>query len=263
MSNYKKGLNTIISNKAIIGDNTYIAHNCIIEDDVVIEKDSYIDSNTIIRKGTKLGTNSFVGSNCIIGEYLNKFCVNHISDDYALNIGNNAVIRSGTIIYTDSNIGNNFNTGHRVTIREESKIGNNVSVGTLSDIQGNCKIADYVRMHSNVHLGQLSIIDSFVWIFPYVVLTNDPTPPSDELLGVHVHPFAIIATGSVLLPGVEVYEDSLIGACSIVTKDVSKYAVVVGNPAKQVSDIRKIKNKITGQLAYPWRYHFKNYMPCY
>lgn len=50
-------------------------------------------------------------------------------------------------------------------------------------------------------------------------------------------------------------------AGAIVTNSVDSYAVVAGNPEKIISDVRKIKNKITGENVYPWRHHFKNYMP--
>ena len=127
-----------------------------------------------------------------------------------------------------------------MTIREQAEIGNNVSIGTLSDLQGHCKLGNYVRLHSNVHIGMLSQIDDCVWIFPYVVLTNDPTPPSENEFGVHIHSFAVVATNAILLPGVEVHNDALIGAGAIVTKDVDKYEVAVGNPAKVKGDVRNI-----------------------
>ena len=149
---------------------------------------------------------------------------------HPLQIGNKALIRSGSIIYAGSEIGCDFQTGHQVTIREKSHIGDHVSVGTLSDIQGNCEIGNYVRMHSNVHVGQLSVIDDFVWLFPYVVLTNDPTPPSENFLGLHIRPFAIVATGALIMPGMEIGQDSLVAAGAIVTKPVESYAVVAGNP---------------------------------
>jgi len=255
------GQNCIISDSAKIGQNVTIGHNCIIEDDVVIGDGCHIDSNTIIRLGTVLGANSFVGSNCIIGEYQNDYIYEGTRENYHLEIGERALIRSGSIIYSNSTIGDDFQTGHQVTIREKAHIGNHVSVGTLSDIQGLCELGNYVRLHSNVHIGQHSVIEDYVWIFPYVVLTNDPTPPSDELVGVHIHSFAIVATGSVLLPGVEIHQDALVGAGAIVTKDVAAYQVAVGNPAKEIADVRKIKNKITGEPAYPWRYHYKHNMP--
>ena len=116
-------------------------------------------------------------------------------------------------------------------------------------------------MHSNVHIGQLSQVDDFVWIYPYVVLTNDPTPPSDHFVGVHIHSFAIVATGALLMPGLEIGQDALVAAGAIVTKPVEPYAVAAGNPARVISDVRRIKNKFTGEPAYPWRHHFKTYMP--
>ena len=255
------GKNCIVGNNVSFGNNVVIKHNCIIEDNVSIGDNCYIDSNTIIRSNVKLGNDTFIGANCIIGEYLMDFCLSRQQYIHPLTIGKNALIRSGSIIYGDSQIGDNFQTGHRVTIREKAIIGDNVSVGTLSDIQGKCEIGNYVRMHSNVHIGQHSKLDDFVWIFPYVVLTNDPTPPSDDLLGVHIHSFAIVATGSVLLPGVQVYSDSLVAAGTTVTKDVEKFSVVAGSPSKKISDIRNIKNKFTGEPAYPWREHYKTYMP--
>ena len=261
MSGLIKGEHCIIGQNVKFGENVTLGCNCIIEDNVKIGDNSYIDSNTIIRSDVSLGNGSFIGSNSIVGEYWMDFCIDRQKHQHPLVIGDKALIRSGSIIYAGSVIGDNFQTGHQVTIREKAQIGDNVSVGTLSDIQGNCKIGNYVRLHSNVHIGQLSVIDDFVWIFPYVVLTNDPTPPSENFVGVHVHSFAIVATGSVIMPGLDIGQDCLVGAGAIVTKSVDPYAVVVGNPAKQISDVRNVKNKITGEPVYPWREHFSNYMP--
>lgn len=257
----KYGEHCVIGENVKVGENVSLGHNCIIEDGVSIGNGVLIDSNTTVRSGVTIGDNSFIGSNCIIGEYWMDYCLDRKPHDHPLSIGKDALIRSGSIIYAGSKIGNHFQTGHQVTIREKAQIGNNVSIGTLSDIQGNCKIGNYVRLHSNVHIGQLSEIDDFVWIFPYVVLTNDPTPPSENFIGVHVHSFAIVATGAIVMPGLDIGQDCLIGAGAIVTKSVEPYSVAVGNPAKTISDVRKVKNKITGEPVYPWRDHFSNYMP--
>jgi len=257
----KTGQNCIIGNSCKIGEDVVLGHNVIIEDGAEIGVGTYIDSNTIIRGDAKIGEKSFIGSNCIIGEYWMDYCMGRVKHNHPLTIGDNALIRSGSIIYAGSTIGDSFQSGHQVTIREKSKIGNNVSIGTLSDIQGNCSIGNYVRMHSNVHIGQLSVIDDFVWIFPYVVLTNDPTPPSEHFVGVHIHSFAIVATGAIVMPGIEIGQDALVAASAMVNKPVEPYSVVGGNPAKPFSDVRKIRNKITGEPVYPWRHHFSTYMP--
>lgn len=258
-SNAKK--NCCFGQNVNIGKNVTFGYNVVVEDNVSIGDNAYIDSNTIIRANVKLGENAFIGANCIIGEYWMDFCNDRTPHFHPLEIGKDCLIRSGSILYAGSSIGDGFQTGHQVTIREKASIGNYVSIGTLSDVQGNCRIGNNVRLHSNVHIGQLSAIDDFVWIFPYVVLTNDPTPPSENFVGVHICPFSIVATGSVIMPGMELGQDCLVGAGAVVTKPVEPYAVVVGNPAKKISDVRSVKNKITGEPAYPWREHFEKYMP--
>lgn len=179
---------------------------------------------------------------------------------HPLVIGENALIRSDTIIYGDSTIGAHFQTGHRVTIREGTHAGEHVRIGTLSDIQGHCEIGNYVNMHSNVHIGMMSKIHDYVWIFPYVVLTNDPQPPSERLLGVEIEEFAVVATMSIVLPGVHIGKDAMVGAGSVVTKNVTNETVVFGNPARPHGSIRDIRDA-DGKSTYPWRKHFDRGMP--
>jgi len=251
----------MINSKAKIGENVTIKEGAIIGENVIIEDNVYLDYGCIIRDNVHIKKNSFIGARSIIGEYLMDFYKDNVNKVHPLVIGENALIRTENVIYGDTIIGDNFQCGHKVTIRENAKIGDNVRIGTLSDIQGHCEIGNYISIHSNVHIGQKSKICDYVWIFPYVVLTNDPTPPSDEMLGVTIDSFAIVSTGSILLPGVHINEDALIGAGSIVTKDVNKEMVAVGNPAKEICSVRKIKNKFTGESVYPWRYTFKRGMP--
>lgn len=258
--NLKLGNHTIISEEAVIGDDVFVGHNCIIEENVIIADGVYIDSNTIIRSGTAIGKDSFIGANCILGEYQMDFCRDRKFHEHKLTIGNNALIRSGSILYTGSEIGNHFQTGHQVNVRENAVVGNHVSFGTLSDIQGDCQIGDYVRAHSNVHIAQHTKIDNFVWLFPYVLFTNDPTPPSEDLVGAHVCSFAVIASRALILPGKVIGQDSLVSAGSTVNKNVEAYSIVSGNPAKKISDIRMI-NHVVGKEMYPWRNSFKRGMP--
>lgn len=243
------------------GKNVVIKRNVEIGKNVIIEDNVYIDFNVIIRDNVHIKKNTYIGSNSIIGEYTGDFFDDYKMKNRPVVIGEHSLIRSGTIIYGDCNIGDYFQTGHRVTIRENTNIGHHVSIGTLSDIQGECHIGNYSRLHSNVHIGQKSYIEDFVWIFPYVVLTNDPTPPSNELLGVHIASFAVVATGSIILPGINIESDSLVGAGALVTKNVTKFSVVGGNPAHVIGDTRKIRNKITGEPVYPWRERFSRGMP--
>lgn len=251
----------MISEKAKIGSNVKIMKGVIIENNVVIEDNCYLDYGCIIRENVTIGKNSYIGAKCIIGEFMYDFYEDKVNKIHKLEIQENALIRSNTIIYGDCAIGSDFQTGHHVTIREKSNIGRNVRIGTNSDIQGNCEIGNYVNIHSNVHIPQGAEIHDFVWIFPYVIFTNDPTPPSENLLKVVVEEYAIVSTSVTCLPGIKIGKNSLVGAGAVVTKDVEEDSVVVGNPAKKICNITEIKNPITGKSQYPWPEHFSRRMP--
>lgn len=244
----------------IAGENLELGENVKIGKNVKMGKNVKIDDFSRILDNVEIGNDCYIGAYSTIGEEGVDYFNNNKTKGKTI-IGNNALIRSHCIIYHSIEIGNNFQTGHRVTIREKSIIGNNVRIGTLSDVQGDCKIENYVNIHSNVHVGQKSKINDFVWIFPYCVLTNDPTPPSNKLYGVEIEKFAVIATGSIILPGIKIGEGVLVGAKTLVNRNVEKETVVIGNPMKNIGDVRKLKDKDTGESAYPWQYTFERGMP--
>lgn len=228
----------IVSPKAKVGIDVKIGAFCIIYDNVDI------------------------GDNTVIEPYCEIGVANNLSDGEVLKIGKNSHIRSHSVFYEASHFGEQLVTGHRVTVREKTIAGKNLQIGTLSDIQGHCEIGDYVRFHSNVHVGQYSKICDFVWIFPYVVLTNDPHPPSDVMQGVTVKNYAAIATMSVILPGTVIEEGVLVGAHSSVKGITEANMVYVGNPAKKVCETSKIKRQDGSDLpAYPWYKHFHRGYP--
>jgi acetyltransferase-like isoleucine patch superfamily enzyme len=220
-----------------------------------------IGCNTIVYDNVSVGSGSVIGPHCILGEPTLQFYRDAGYENAPLTIGANAIIRAGSVLYAGSQIGDYFQTGPQVSIREGARFGRNCRVGTLCDIQGLCQVGDYCSFHSNVHIGQLSSIGNFVWIFPYVVLTNDPNPPVGPLIGVRIDDFAAVATMAVVLPGIHIGKDALVGAHALVRKDVPAEAVVVGNPARQICTIHDIKGRPDGKDVYPWREHFDRGMP--
>lgn len=252
---------TEINKSSFAGENVTIKEGTFIGENVIIEDNVYIDYGCIIRDNVHIKKNSFIGARSILGEYLMDFYGDRDNKKHPVVIGENALVRTENVIYGDTKIGDNFQTGHKVTIRENSDIGDNVRIGTLSDVQHSCEIGNFVNIHSNVFIGEKTKIKDYVWLFPHVVITNDPTPPSNDLLGVTIESFASIAAKSVILPGVHIYEDALVGAGSVVVKDVPSATVVVGNPARNKGSVTQIKNKVTGKPVYPWRYSFDRGMP--
>jgi acetyltransferase-like isoleucine patch superfamily enzyme len=163
-------------------------------------------------------------------------------------IGDNAIIRSHTVIYAGNKIGNNFQTGNKANIRELNEIGGDVSIGTLSVIEHHVKIGHGVRIHSQAFVPEYCALEEGCWIGPNVVLTNAKYPKSPnakaELVGVHIMKRAIIGANSTILPGIKIGSWAFIGAGSVVVNNVPSEAVLVGNPAKIVKSIRDLPYSI-------------------
>ena len=88
-----------------------------------------------------------LGDNPDIGEYVLLGVVPKGKDLAPLQIGDNAVIRSHSVLYGGSKIGDHFQTGHGVSIRENNVIGDRVSIGTHSVIERDNIIGSDVRVH--------------------------------------------------------------------------------------------------------------------
>jgi UDP-3-O-[3-hydroxymyristoyl] glucosamine N-acyltransferase len=234
--------NIVISETAKIGTNVKIGDNTFIYDNVVIED------------------NSIICNDCVIGEPLNEYYSDSQYQNPQTRIGRNSLLRSHAIIYAGSSIGQFFQTGHKVIIREHMEIGDHCTIGTFSDLQGFSVLGDYCRLHSQVHVGQKTHVGSFVFVYPNVVFTNDPAPPSEILDGAKIGDFSSVASNSVLLPGTKIGKHSLIGAQSLVGGTFKDYSLIVGNPAKRIKDIRDYVSK-DNQVHYPWPYHFSRGMP--
>lgn len=206
---------------------------------------------TIIHAGVEIGANSEIGSHCEIG------VPSRLAESNTLFLGESSLIRSHSVFYTGSTFGEKLVTGHHVTVRENTVAGCCLQLGTRGDIQGHCQIGDYLRTHSHVHIGQQSKIGDYVWMFPDVLLTNDPNPPSEILLGPIVEDFAVLAAKSTLLPGVRIGKNAVVGAQSLVGLDVPDGMLVSGSPAKIVGPASILRMRDNpGVKVYPWNKRF-------
>jgi acetyltransferase-like isoleucine patch superfamily enzyme len=237
---------SVVSADAQVGAGVTVGPLCVIHANVVIGDGSFVDSHTILGSPTAAfyeDPNGYTAPPCRIGA--------------------RAVIRSHCVVYSGAEIGDDFACGHHVTIREGTRIGEGVRVGTLCDLQGDLSIGRYARLHSNVFVPQKSTIEEFAWLFPYVVLTNDPHPPSDSCtVGPTIRRFAVIGAGAMIFPGVNVGEGAVVGAMALVRHDVPPRSVVVGVPGEvrgPVADISCREGRV--EHVYPWWTHFRRGYP--
>lgn len=211
---------------------------------------------TVIHDHVQIGSGTRIDGFCELGYK------NQMADGLPLVIGRDSLIRSHSVFYHDSRFGDGLTTGHRVTVREKTIAGKGFQIGTLCDIQGACEIGHYVRTQSSVTIGQNSKIGNFVWIFPGVLLTNDPNPPSNDIRGVTLEDYVVVAAKATLLPGVIIGKGCFITAHSLVGQDMPEDSLVSGTPAKRLckaSDMR-LKSDVRVR-AYPWRNRFSRGYP--
>jgi len=233
----------LVSETAKIGRNVRIGHNAIIHDNVEIGDNTVICENTIIGEP-------------LLDSYHNEEYVNPKTI-----IGPNSLIRSGSVIYAGCEFGENFRTGNLVSIRENSIFGKNCIVGSMSDVQGDVVFGDYCRLNSHVQICSKCVFGNFVFIYPFVVFTNDPHPPSLHLEGATVGSFTQIAAGTVILPGIHIGKNCLVGANSLVKRNVEDFELHVGNPAEKVGAVNFIWSKTNKRAHYPWPYNYDRGMP--
>lgn len=129
-------------------------------------------------------------------------------------------------------IGTNVQIWHFSYVGEDVEIGDNVKIGSLAHIDYNVKIGDNSKIEGMVYLPPLSRIGKGVFLGPNTVLTNDPYPMCDKMVGVTIEDGAIIGAGSVIKAGVTIGKNSVVAMGSVVTKDVPENVVVMGSPAR-------------------------------
>jgi acetyltransferase-like isoleucine patch superfamily enzyme len=176
-----------------------------------------------------LGKDCTIQDNVILGN----------TADGLVTIGDNAIIRSGTVIYSNVKIGNGFRTGHNALIRENTEIGDKVLVGTNSVLDGSCRVGNNVSIQTDAYITTGTVIEDNVFIGPRVCTTNDKYMYyGAKLTAPTIKKGAKIGGNATLLPGIVVGEGAIVGSAAVVTKDVPPGVTVVGNPAR----ILKSKN---------------------
>lgn len=136
------------------------------------------------------------------------------------------------------NIGDKTTIWQYCVVLPECRIGTNVNICSHCFIENNVIIGDNCTVKNGVHIFDGVIIEDNVFIGPSVCFTNDKKPRSKAyksiMLNTTIKTGASIGAGAIILPGVTVGEHSLVGAGSVVTKDVPPFSVVYGNPARVV-----------------------------
>jgi acetyltransferase-like isoleucine patch superfamily enzyme len=149
-----------------------------------------------------------------------------------------ASIGAGSKIWINAQVRENARIGEQCIISKDVYIDEDVRIGNR------CKIQNGVSVYKGV------IIEDEVFVGPYVVFTNDRVPRAFnldwEITGTLIRNGASLGANATILCGVTIGEFAMVAAGSVVTKDVQPYTLVMGNPAREVSRIDRMGNRVQG-----------------
>lgn len=132
-------------------------------------------------------------------------------------------------------------------ILPQARIGNNCNINAFCFIENDVVIGDNVTVKCGVYIWDGITIEDNVHIGPAVAFTNDLYPRSKhnfKLERTTIKKGTSIGANSTLVPGITIEENALIGAGSVVTKNVSNNTLWLGNPARQVGYVCDCGHKL-------------------
>ena len=153
------------------------------------------------------------------------------------------------IIHPNASIGEGTKIWHFSHIMENCKIGKGCNIGQNVVVSPDVTLGDNVKVQNNVSIYSGVICEDDVFLGPSMVFTNVINPRSHvvrrgQYAKTIVRKGASIGANATIVCGHEIGEFAFIGAGAVVTKEVLPYALVVGNPARQVGWMSKFGHKL-------------------
>ena len=172
-------------------------------------------------------------------------------------------IHETAIIEDGVSIGDGTSVWDNVHIRSGASIGRDCIVGDKTYIGPLAEIGDLVKINTGVYVCTGVTVERGVMLSAHVVFTNDRFPrstdpeltalrssePDDETLETTVREGATIGAGAVIGPGLEIGRFAMVGMGAVVTRSVEPFALVMGNPARQMGVVCKCGRRLGERLG--------------
>jgi len=225
------GRNIVVGPYAVIEGQVKLGNNIKIHPHVVISGLVEIDDNVEILPFAYIGRLPSTSP-----------AIKQSSENYTqlTKISSGTVIGPHAIIYAGCQIDQECLVGDAASVREKVIVGQQVIVGRHVTIGPNVKIGARTRIVDFAHITGETVIGEDVFISTHVCSANDNSFATGDniilkgqTIGDRVH----VGLGAMLLPGISIGDDSVIGAGSIVTKNIPSNKLALGQPAKVIRDI--------------------------
>jgi acetyltransferase-like isoleucine patch superfamily enzyme len=207
---------------------------------ITIEAGAVIGPFAVIHGGTHVGSQARIEEHTVVGKPELGYAVGetHNGTGATTKVGAGSTVRSGAVVYADVRIGANALVGHHTLLRTGVRVGDETLLGHHLVVERKTRIGQHVRCSPGSHLTSSMRVADRVFLGAGIRTVNDQRltwrdPHREPSL---VPPVfctgAKVGSGTTVLSGVTVGEHGLVGAGSVVTRDVPPGMLAYGNPAQ-------------------------------
>ena len=219
------------------------APGLLLGEDVELPDSAEVGGNVVVHTGTRIGESARIQDGAVLGKPVALGPRSTAPRDRPppAEVGEGATICAGAVLVAGARIGARAVVGDQAHVRERSVVGEGSVVGRGSAVDNDVSIGAGVRVQTGCYLTAYTTVEDDVFVAPGVTTTNDHAmarhPPEKELRGATLRRACRVGGGAVLLPGIEIGEEAFVAAGSVVTRDVSARAVVMGVPAREIRTV--------------------------
>jgi acetyltransferase-like isoleucine patch superfamily enzyme len=229
-----------IDPSAKIGEGTRIGQFAVIGEGVMIGRDGQVGNGVVIHPHTRIGDRVRIDDHAVLGKAPKSAPISilKISSHYPpLEIGDDAFVGAHSIIYVGAKLAHKVFVADLASIREDVILEEGVIVGRGVTIENQCRVGEYTKIETEAYVTAYTLIEERCFIAPMVCMSNDNYLGRTEerfkhMKGPQIKRGARIGSNVVLLPGVVIGEEAVVGAGSVVTKEIPPYETWVGVPAR-------------------------------
>ena len=230
---------------ARLADDVEVGHFSVIGPGVTIGEGSMIGHHVVIHEDALLGARCRVDDHAVIGKQPMRAARSATTDPRrqpGAYLADDVIIGTGAVLYAGSRIASRVLVADLATVREDVTVGEGTIVGRGVAIENGTSVGARCKLETNAYITAYSTIGDDVFVAPGVLTSNDRFLGRTEerfaqFGGPTVSRGARLAVGAILLPGVQVPSEAVVGAGAVLTRDAQEGKVHTGVPARATRDV--------------------------